>query len=426
MTPRQPWRRASTLWSSNGRLPVAQPRLWPDIGTAAAFLVFLGVPTLVAGSPSASGLDPQLFNAQGTDSVAAAFIVAAAVGMPLALVWRACRPVTSTAIIYSLALTHFAMVPSLLPIDLAIFLALYSVTVHGPRWAERVALIGGLIGALLAVLAGRGNVSRLTDLVALLFACGVGAALVVLAWGAGLLRRSQAERRDTLRERAERLERERNQQAWLAAAAERTRIAREMHDVIAHSLSIIIAQADGGRYAASSDPAAAGLALETIAETGRAALSDTRRILGILRDDETSHALAPAPSSEELDSLFAHIRRAGVPVSQVEMGKPVGLPPGTSAALYRIVQESLTNVLKHGGPDVLATVMIEWKPGTIRVVVSDNGRGAASLSDGRGNGLIGMRERAAMLGGALTAGPGPSGGFRVEASLPTGPSDVTS
>lgn len=395
---------------------MARPRRWPDIAVAAGFFLLFGVPTLFAGPSTVADLGPARFGLFGTTTMQYAVIVIAVCVMPLAAVWRASHPVGAAVTIYLLALCHFVVAPTVLPVDMVIFLALYSVTVHGPRWAERVALAGALIGALLAVLAALRDI----DLFPLLFTYGLSAALVVLAWGAGLLRRSQAARRESLRERAERLELERGQQAGLAAAAERTRIAREMHDVVAHSLSIMIAQADGGRYAAAANPVMAERALETIAETGRAALADTRRILGILRDDSAAAVFTPPPSGDGLASLFEHIREAGVPVSYVEVGTPVGLPAGTSAALYRIVQESLTNVLKHGGPEVRATVMIQWKPGTAHLIVTDNGRGAASLSDGRGHGLVGMRERAVMLGGSLTAGPGPGGGFRVEAHIPTG------
>lgn len=399
-----------------GGVTVARPRPWPDIAVAAGFFLLFGVPTLIAGPSTVIGIGHAEFGLSEVSAGQYAVVIAAVFGMPLATVWRASRPVASVATVYALALVHFVVAPTVLGIDMVIFLALYSVTVHGPRWAERVALAGALIGALLASFAAINSINPFP----LMFTFGICATFVVVAWGAGLLRRGQVARRESLRERAERLEVERGQRAGLATAAERTRIAREMHDVVAHSLSIMIAQADGGRYAAAADPAAAERALETIAETGRAALADTRRILGILRDDSAVQVLTPPPSGDGLETLFEHVRQAGVPVSQVEVGVPVGLPPGTSAALYRIVQESLTNVLKHGGPGVRATVMVEWKPGTARVVITDNGRGAASLSDGRGHGLVGMRERAAMLGGSLTAGPGPSGGFRVEAQIPTG------
>lgn len=404
---------------------MARPRLWADIGTAVALFVLFGLPTALSGLPTAALVGSGTAGIFGAVSAAAnPIVLVAAVGMPVASVWRASHPVGAAVAVYVLALAHFAVTPAVLPIDLVVFLALYSVTVHGPRWAERTALAGALAGAVLAVLATVGGAYRSAHLVEVFFALGVGAALVILAWGAGLLRRSQAVRRANLKEQAEQLERERDQQAGLAAAAERTRIAREMHDVVAHSLTIMIAQADGGRYAAAVDHVAAERALETIAETGRAALADTRRILGIFRDDDAAQILTPPPSGDWLASLFEHIREAGVPVSHVEVGTAVGLRPGTSAALYRIVQESLTNVLKHGGPGARATVMIEWKPGTAHVVISDNGRGAASISDGGGHGLVGMRERAIMLGGSLTAGPGPGGGFRVEAHIPTDPIGV--
>lgn len=417
----------------DGRFRPARPRPWADIAVAAAFFLLVGVFTAVIDV----GWNRGIFGA-GTivvDPITGTIIearklvvVLAGLGMPIAAIWRASHPVPSAVTIYALALLHFLVLPTVLPVDLVIFLSLYSTTVHGPRWAERTALAGGLAGALMLTMVAAIGASSIDRLPTLAVGFVLGAALVLLAWGAGLLRRSQAAHRESLKERAARLERERDQQSELATAAERTRIAREMHDIVAHSLSVVIAQADGGRYAAAADPPAATRALETIAETGRAALADMRRILGVLRSDGNgAEPLAPQPSTVDLESLFSHLRATGVPVSHVQMGTPVGLPPGTSAALFRITQESLTNVLKHGGPGVKATVLTDWRPGEVRLVISDDGRGAASTADAGGNdgirgghGLVGMRERAVMLGGSLAAGPGPSGGFRVEARIPIG------
>ncbi|MDR0432723.1 MAG: histidine kinase [Bifidobacteriaceae bacterium] len=211
--------------------------------------------------------------------------------------------------------------------------------------------------------------------------------------------------------------------AQLAAAAERTRIAREMHDIVAHSLSVVIAQADGGRYAATTDPAAATRALGTIAETGRAALEDMRRILGVLRnpdeDPDTTQLRVPVPDSQDVSALVAQMREAGLDIAMVRVGVGSTLPPGVGLALYRICQEALTNVLKHAGPGVKVTVVDRWEPTRVCIEVHDDGRGAAALgSQGPGHGLIGMRERAEMFGGTLEAGPSRSGGFSVVARIP--------
>jgi signal transduction histidine kinase len=256
-----------------------------------------------------------------------------------------------------------------------------------------------------------------------------------------------------------------------------------MHDIVAHSLTVMIAQADGGRYAADADPAAATRALGTIAETGRAALTDMRRLLGVLRTDPapdgradaggsprgpvgglagaavapgrlpagvravsaipstarpapgTDHATgngaagsstgpaderyAPLPAEGDLDALVDQMRASGLHVSLVRMGTPRYLPPGAGLTVYRIAQESLTNVLKHAGPGPKVTVLVHWLPDAVAVEVNDDGRGASAGSDGLGQGLLGMRERAAMFGGTVTAGPRPGGGFRVRAQLPT-------
>jgi signal transduction histidine kinase len=202
----------------------------------------------------------------------------------------------------------------------------------------------------------------------------------------------------------------------------------------------MIAQADGGRYAAAQDPGAATRSLTTIAETGRAALADMRRLLGVLRpeagpaDEDPQRPgvggvvgrtgapvvadLTPQPAVGDIEQLVEQVKESGVRVSLVRMGVARPLPPGTGLTVYRICQESLTNVLKHAGPSPTATVMIQWAPASLVLEVSDDGRGAAAGSDGAGQGVVGMRERAAMLGGSLTVGPRPGGGYRVRAEVP--------
>jgi signal transduction histidine kinase len=205
-----------------------------------------------------------------------------------------------------------------------------------------------------------------------------------------------------------------------ALAEERASISREMHDIVAHSLSVMIAQADGGRYAAAANPAAALGALDAIAKTGRDALSDLRGIVRVLREgpEDRDMDLRPAPHVRDLRALVDETRAAGLDVTLVQVGQTRYLPPGVGAALQRIAQEALTNALKHAGPQVEVVVTERWLADRIQLVVSDDGRGAAAASDGEGHGLLGMRERAEMLGGALRAGPGPTGGFKVIAEVP--------
>ncbi|WP_245528852.1 sensor histidine kinase [Beutenbergia cavernae] len=376
-----------------------------DVLLAGGAFVMLGLATIALGVGTSSSF----------------WDVLAGVGMPVAMVFRRRSPVWSAAAVDAFALLHFAFGSPLLPVDVLIFASVYSVTVHGPLWARRTALGAALLGSLLVPL--RYLDSPISDPVGwslfILLAFAGLASLVVASWALGLLRRSRMQRVESLRERAERLELERDQQAQIATAAERARIAREMHDVVAHSLSVVIAQADGGRYAAANDPAAATRALTTISETGRAALADMRRILGVLRSGPGGDAaVAPQPADADLDELIGHVRASGVDVSLVRVGQPRPLPPGAGLTVYRICQEALTNVLKHAGPGVRVTVLQTWTATHLVLQIDDDGRGAAASSDGAGQGLLGMRERATMFGGTLTAGPRPGGGYRVRAELP--------
>ncbi|WP_282948076.1 sensor histidine kinase, partial [Cellulomonas endometrii] len=295
-----------------------------------------------------------------------------AVGTWAPLAWRRRNPVASVVTVYAFALAHLAFgTPTFMPADVAVLIALYSVTVHGPRWAHRTAILSAVVGSLLlsamlgyqAVLGATRPVDVAATVVLLWVFCS---ACAVATWAFGLMRRSRRETIAALRDRAERLEVERDQQAQIATAAERTRIAREMHDIVAHSLSVVVAQADGGRYAAAADPDAATRALGTIAETGRAALADMRRLLGVLREPDAAERSAttpytPQPAEQDLEGLVEQVRASGVRASLVRMGTARQLPPGVGLTVYRICQEALTNVLKHAGPDPAVTVLVQWR-----------------------------------------------------------------
>lgn len=238
-----------------------------------------------------------------------------------------------------------------------------------------------------------------------------------------LLRRARAERAHALSSRAAAVDAQ-HRVAELAVAAERLRILREMHDVIAHSLAIMIAQADGGSYV-TADAAAAERAFTTIAETGRGALADTRRILGILKHGEDAEPeLAPAPEAD-LDRLAASFREAGLEVAVVRVGEARPLPSGARMALYRIAQEALTNVLKHAGEGASVILAENWQPAQVSLTITSTGGVRAKATDpvtgtalpGLGLGLIGMRERAELLGGTLVAGP-TDAGFSVAVTIP--------
>jgi signal transduction histidine kinase len=346
-----------------------------------------------------------------------AFVVGTLLVVPLA--WRRRRPVGAAAVVVVAGLLELVVVEDFLVANVSALVMVYALAAYAPRWAGRAGLAVGLLGALLAGLryfsSGAGD--------ALVLSAGSIGVAVVAAWALGDLRRARVRRLGDLRERARLLELERDQEMRLAATAERARIAREMHDVVAHSLSVVIAQADGGRYAGRSDPAAATTALEAIAATGRQALSDMRGLLGVLREDG-GEEYAPQPDVAAIAGLVEDVRTSGLDVDLLVEGTPRELPAGPQLAAYRIVQESLTNVLKHAGPASRAWVRLHWRPDALELSVLDDGRGASAAvlqegsSDGAGQGVLGMRERAQLHGGRLDAGPRPGGGFGVHAVLP--------
>jgi signal transduction histidine kinase len=249
----------------------------------------------------------------------------------------------------------------------------------------------------------------------------------LVAFGAAILAgrglRTRALVAAQLAERTERLAAEQDLRAAEAALEERRRIARELHDVVAHTLSVMVVQAGGGRRVLDGDPGRAVEALETVEATGREALDELRRMLGFVTDSGLV-ALAPTEPQPTLADLAALARRAGaagLPTTYEEIGPPTPrgtLPAGAAIAAYRIVQESLTNALKHAGPGATARVTARWTDAAFMVEICDDGAGAGTRLPSGGHGLIGMRERVALYGGRLEAGPRTGGGFRVAATLP--------
>jgi signal transduction histidine kinase len=221
-----------------------------------------------------------------------------------------------------------------------------------------------------------------------------------------------------LEARAALLERERDEEAKRAVADERLRIAQELHDVVAHSMGVIAVQAGVGAHVIDNDPAEAKKSLEAIAATSRSTLTEIRRLLGVLRADEGG-AYEPAPGLADLDRLVADVDSAGLPVDVRIEGTRHDVPPGVDLTAYRIVQEALTNVLKHAGP-AHATVVVGYEPSALRLEIADDGRGVNGRATDGGHGLVGMRERVGVYGGTLEAGPAAGGGFRVLARLPYG------
>jgi signal transduction histidine kinase len=236
------------------------------------------------------------------------------------------------------------------------------------------------------------------------------------AFTIGRLLRTRTLLTRTLADEAARLELDRALRAQAAVGEERARIAREMHDVVAHTMAIMVVQAGAARRVLDRDPAAAEQALGTVEETGRVALGELRRLLGFLREDAPA-ALEPQPTLDGLAALIQGARDAGLPVELRIEGEPGALPAGAELAAYRVVQEALTNSLKHAGEGARATVLLRWTVSALELSVADTG-GAGSDLGGNGHGLLGMRERVTMTGGTLTAGPRPGGGFAVDATIP--------
>lgn len=374
-----------------------------------------------------------------------ALLVAGGICGPVVI--RRPRPALAFAIAAAAAFVQWLLNLGLLPADIALFAALYNVASRC-RW--ELAALGTAVlefGAVLAIarwfvpLVGPQAWTQLIPSTILIGSMWI--------WGNSV--RTRRAYLASLEERAVRLERERDNQAQIAAAAERARIARELHDVVSHSLSVMIVQADGAAYALDTDPGRAGQALERISSTGRGALSEMRRMLGVLRDgedrpgqpdqdvQEDQREYAPQPGVAQLDQLVADVRRTGLPVELAVEGVPQELPAGMEVAAYRVVQEALTNTLKHGGPVVsCARVLLRYGGDVLEMRIFDDGRGAAApqappdgsadgsvdgSADGSadGHGLIGMRERVAVFGGSVRAGPHTGGGYEVVASLPLQP-----
>ncbi|WP_097871281.1 sensor histidine kinase [Streptomyces sp. rh34] len=311
--------------------------------------------------------------------------------------------------------------------NFAMLVITYTVATVGERWASRLALVCSLGAAALSQLRWEAEPGGSWPQV--VFVTIIMTVPFVLAWVLGDSLRTRRAYFDQLEERAARLEREREAQSKVAVAAERARIARELHDVVAHNVSVMVVQADGAAYVMDAAPDQARQALETISSTGRQALAEMRRLLGVLRtgDAPESGEYVPQPDVEQIEDLVAQVRQTGLVVDFKVEGTPRPLPSGVELTAYRVVQEALTNTRKHGGPDAGASVRLVYFDDGLGLLIEDDGRGAAHElyedggADGAGHGMIGMRERIGMVGGTLDAGPRPGGGFRISALLPLKP-----
>ncbi|MFF3750652.1 sensor histidine kinase [Streptomyces sp. NPDC002018] len=354
-----------------------------------------------------------------------AIVVVALLCLSLALRRRA--PEKTLLLVLGLGLAQVVLDVQVNPADFAMLVVIYTVSAQGgPRWASQLALTGGLLAAPISQVRWPEEQAGTTGRVVVAVIMSVPFAL---AWVLGDSARTRRAYFDQLEERATRLEKEREAQAKVAVAAERARIARELHDVVAHNVSVMVVQADGAAYVLDAAPGQAKEALETISSTGRQALAEMRRLLGVLRTGDTKEGgeYVPQPDVGQIEDLVEKVRGAGLAVDFKIEGTPRPLPSGVELTAYRIVQEALTNSRKHGGPDVGASVRLVYFDDGLGLLVEDDGRGAAHElyedggADGRGHGLIGMRERVGMVGGTLDAGPRPGGGFRISALLPLKP-----
>ncbi|MEN3536230.1 histidine kinase [Microbispora sp. ZYX-F-249] len=329
------------------------------------------------------------------------------------LTWRREHPREVFAVVAAVSFVQWLLDVIVLPANIAVLVAVYGVA---SRCTLRWALAAGAVaefGLLLAMLRWSPDASQ---------SWPSSSAFIVAVWIAGIYANTRRRYVESLVERAERAERERDQQARIAAAAERARIARELHDVVAHNVSVMVVQADGAGFALDGDPEQARRAMQAISATGRQALAEMRRLVGVLRQDAGSPAeeYAPQPGVAQLGDLIRQVRDSGLPTEFTVSGTARTLPEGEQLAVYRIVQEALTNALKHGGPGTRAWVEMTYGTGELELRISDDGRGAAAPRLVGGHGLIGMRERAAMYGGSVEAAPRTGGGFRVVARIPIG------
>ena len=372
-------------------------------------------------------------NSPFSETTLTIFAIVAGILYSVPTVFRRTKPEISAALIFVGALLRYTVAPwDTIPPDLAVLISLYAVTVYGAKWAHRTALIATFLGVLLvwqtlyrsfdqafrfglpdwrSGLAGNWWSENFTQFIFLML-------VVVIVYTVALLRRNQLQQVTRLVEEAEDARRRAEQETELAVLEERSRIAREMHDVVAHTLSVVIAQADGGRYAAAKNPEAAVKALETIADMSRGALKDIRSIIGVLRSSTPEPVpLLPQPVAEDLDALVEKVHSSGTDITLTRIGTARPLPTGVGAAIYRICQESITNTLKHAGPEARISVILQWMAHQLIVQIDDDGKGP-SPSDGKGHGIIGMKERANTFGGSVYTGPIEGGGFRVIATIP--------
>ena len=362
--------------------------------------------------------------------LAVAVALTAALAAPLA--WRRRFPLSVLGLTTAVFVPYrLLQIPEATASSVVLFLALYSAGACGAaRWRTQVRALATT--ALTLLIAYSLFVAELDDAAAeaeievrlvvfQAFVLLLNAFFFAAAWVFGDGMRERREREVELREHAAQLEAERAENARRAVLDERVRIARELHDVVAHHVSVMGVQAGAARRVLSARPERAEEALSSIEASSRQAVGELHRLLGFLRQEGDADELAPLPTMRQLGELTAQTREvAGLPVRLSVEGEERPLPPSVDLSAYRIVQEALTNAVKHAGP-ATATVTVRYGPSALDVEVADDGRGpgfAAPANGGTGHGLVGMRERVALHGGRLTTGRRPGGGFVVRARFP--------
>jgi signal transduction histidine kinase len=303
----------------------------------------------------------------------------------------------------------------LAPFDFTIFLAGCASVFLVGLLRVRARAVAGLVVAVgvVALVVYRDPLSNLDAFI-------VTSIIFGIVWTIAFAVSRKFEEADEAKQRAARAERDREERALAAVTEERARIARELHDVVGHSVSVMTVQASAVRRLLRPEQQREREALLIVERTGREALAEMRRMVGVLRRPEEGPALAPQPSLEHVDKLVEQAREAGLPVELRVEGDPRPLPAGVDLTAYRLVQEGLTNALKHARAE-RAQVLVRYGAGDVEVTVSDDGEGTGSGDGGGGHGLVGMHERVAVYGGVLEAGPQPQGGYRLRARLPVTP-----
>ncbi len=368
------------------------------------------LPALFVAAVAAAQLAHRSGSARAPLAVAIAF--SALLAVPLA--WRRRYPAATFGFLAAIALIQWTTGTRLLA-DVALLIALYAMFERSPARINWLAALALGLGAVLAVLRWERSGYQLQTLLLL-----TGTAAAALSAGIAVRNRRAALAAAT--ERGERRERERHQQALLDLAAERARIAREMHDIVAHSLSVMVRLSDAAVAKLPLDPGRSSSAMAQVSVTGREALQDMRRLLGVLRTESDGVALRPAPGLADLGTLFQQIRATGLDVEPEVTGVPCGLGPGAELVVYRTVQEALTNVLKHARHPTRVRVSLIYGPGQTVIEVEDDGARPPAGSDrhaGDRHGLTGIAERVAAYGGRLHASPGPDRGWCLRATIPT-------